>query len=651
MDLPTIIRDRPPTPGHSESPRASIGQWLVRFALPFALVLYLGLRGGGYDLVVRDQIGVLIWWSVLVIAVFGLAPQARFGTAGKAAVILLAGLAIWTGSSSLWSESAERSISELSRVLSYMGVFVLFSLLHGKGSSRMMVAAIGTAIVVIAAFALASRLHPSLQWGADTAVAIPGVRSRLSFPLGYWNGLAALVALGIPLMIWAACCSRNILLRSLAGAAIPLLSLTLFLTLSRGGAFAAIAGILVLFGLSPNRCRLLLTTLIVAFGSAVCIFAATGREDLMDGRAGSLATTQGWEMLAVLLVACAVTALLLGLLSSAGRRIRPAKFAITDRGRRLLLAALALSVVVSAIVFIASGRPADLWQEFKQPDTTSSSSSRFEVTSGNGRYQYWSAAVEAAQAKPLLGIGPGSFEFWWDREGTLAGSVGDAHSLYLETFAELGLPGLLIVVGLILTPIAVAARLAIADRSSERVGIYAAASAAMAVFAVSAAIDWVWELAVLPVCFILLAASATGDAGGSARPQMTRTGIRFGAAAAALLCAIAISIPLAATSLLAKSQDQVAAGDLPAAFESADQARLLEPYAATPYLQKALVQERIGDLDGAVANAYSATRREATNWRTWLVLGRLDAFTGDARGSIAAFGKVHMLNPHSYPAP
>ena len=36
------------------------------FGLPAMLVLYLGLKGGGYDTVVRSEVGIAVWWLVLL---------------------------------------------------------------------------------------------------------------------------------------------------------------------------------------------------------------------------------------------------------------------------------------------------------------------------------------------------------------------------------------------------------------------------------------------------------------------------------------------------------------------------------------------------------------------------------------------------------
>jgi hypothetical protein len=55
-------------------PRTGLGHRSARFdpqavaiwLLGFGLVVFLGLNGGGYDPVVRNQLGIAIWWGVLL---------------------------------------------------------------------------------------------------------------------------------------------------------------------------------------------------------------------------------------------------------------------------------------------------------------------------------------------------------------------------------------------------------------------------------------------------------------------------------------------------------------------------------------------------------------------------------------------------------
>src|SRR3954469_26081774 len=73
--------------------RARVGSW----ALPFVLVVYLGLKGGGYDAIVRDEVGVAIWWIVIIGAAVGLLPTAQLQRNGWVGLGLRAAFHFWTG--------------------------------------------------------------------------------------------------------------------------------------------------------------------------------------------------------------------------------------------------------------------------------------------------------------------------------------------------------------------------------------------------------------------------------------------------------------------------------------------------------------------------------------------------------------------------
>ena len=57
------------------------------------------------------------------------------------------------------------------------------------------------------------------------------------------------------------------------------------------------------------------------------------------------------------------------------------------------------------------------------------------------RYEYWRVALDTFADHPLVGTGSGGFRVEWLRERPEKDASGEAHSLYLETLAELGLAG------------------------------------------------------------------------------------------------------------------------------------------------------------------------------------------------------------------
>jgi Tfp pilus assembly protein PilF len=126
-----------------------------------------------------------------------------------------------------------------------------------------------------------------------------------------------------------------------------------------------------------------------------------------------------------------------------------------------------------------------------------------------------------------------------------------------------------------------------------------------------------------------------------------RLPLRVAGVLIALLAIAAIAVPLASTSLVRQSENDARAGDLPAALSAARSAQNAQPDAASPRLQEALVLESQGDLRAAAVAARGATERESTNWRTWLVLSRIEAELGDASAAVRDFRRARSLNPFS----
>jgi O-antigen ligase len=633
----------------AEAAMRTAGPWLAQAGLPFLLIAYLGLRGGGYDEIIRGEIGVAVWWFVLLGAAVGALPVARLGRSAWIAIGVLAGFTAWTALGISWSESAERSMAEVGRVAALLGVFVLALAVQGPGSLRRMVSGVAAAISLIAGVALLSRLHPSWFPELEAPVFLPESQARLHYPLAYWNGLGAFCAIGIPLLLGLATVARSAVARSVAVAAVPLVALTLFFTLSRGGAAALAIALVVLAALHPRRLALAAYGAVAAAGSIVLIAAANQRGDLTDGLVTGTAASQGDEMLAMTVMVCVGIGLVAMAVALADRHGVGPRPTFGRRPPARVIAAAAVAAVAVALVAGLPGQLSDAWEDFKDPAVPAAGSERFDSTGGSGRYQFWETALDANATDPLVGIGAGTYEFFWAREGSLPTFVRDAHSLYFETLAELGIVGLLLILAVVAVPFAAGIRRRRGLDPPERAWL-AAALAGCAAFAIAAGIDWAWELTVLPVTFLLLAAAVIGrsprdDTAASEPGGWFPARIVLPALAAAGIAAVAI--PMVGADSVRSSQANVRAQDLSAALGDARSAEDIEPYAATPALQQALVLELQGDLAGAIEAARAATEAEATNWRTWLTLSRLQAQAGDYDSAVAAYQEARELNPRS----
>ena len=119
------------------------------------------------------------------------------------------------------------------------------------------------------------------------------------------------------------------------------------------------------------------------------------------------------------------------------------------------------------------------------------------ASTGSNRYDYWAVAAGAFADQPLRGTGAGGFAVAWRRERTVAEGARDAHSLYVETAAELGLVGVLL--------LAAAFGGVVASARHVPAPALAGPAAALAAWALHAGLDWDWELPALTLVAVLLA--------------------------------------------------------------------------------------------------------------------------------------------------
>jgi len=451
-------------------------------------------------------------------------------------------------------------------------------------------------------------------------------------------------------MLQVAAAAKTVLVRALAAAAIPAMMLALFFTLSRGGIVAAAAAVLVFVALADDRAPKLLTLGLTGAGGAVLIALAAGHEELRHGLTNTdIAREQGNEVLLIALVLCAAIALVHAAVSKLlidGRRPR-----WTEPSREFSLLAFGALVVVVLVAFFAANGPDRVSSgidEFKDGGNAGTGAGRLNSFAGESRYVLWQSAIDENATAPLIGTGSGTFVYWWDRDAAGTEAVQDAHSVYLQTLGELGIVGLLLYAGFIALVLGAGTVLAIRAGPGLRSPL-AAALAGLVAFYLTAAVDWSWQMPVLPVAALMLAAllvSAVASAPDGER-AWGRWPVRIGIALAALVAVVAIAVPLASTSLIRDSEAAVRAGDLEGALADARSAENVEPSAATPRLQQALVLELQGNLPAAADAARAATERESTNWRTWLVLSRVEAQRGNVDAALAAYREARSMNPLS----
>jgi hypothetical protein len=630
---------------------------LSAWTLCGALLLYLGLDGGGYALATHSQVGIVVWWIVVVFSAWGLLPAGRLSRVGLAALTLLTAFVAWTALAVTWSISSGRSLQDLSLVVCYLGIFVLGVSIHRERSQavRHTAGAVGAAVVVIAALAVASRIWPNAFPAAQTTGQfLNGIRARLSWPLNYWNALAALMDFGLPLLLALATSARTLRAQAASAAAIPLVALCGALTLSRGGLIAGGVVVVVFFLLAPERLPKLATAVSTGLGSAVLIAGAFRRHDFQKDVINATEHHQAITLLIAIIVVCgAVGAVQVGI-GLAARHGTPHRLLRLSVARARWLSAAALVVLVAA--GIGAGVPTKLhhvWRDFKDPQTTISqnSISRFGTASGEGRYQYWQAAVHATKGHVLDGNGPGTYQLLWLPRAPFQSYVTNAHSLYVETLSEEGIVGVALLGAFFVLILGAGVRLVARTRYEERTRA-AGLVAALAGFIVFAAFDWIWQVAVLPAAFMLVAAALVGGTESRKSSAERLTGARALAArttavALGVASLAAIGFPLATSNALGQSQTAATDGNTAAAIADAQQAVQIEPSSGAAHLQLALTLELAKDYGSAVTQARVAVTDEPQNWSNWLTLSRLEAEAGHARDSVLAYNEARALNPRS----
>ena len=378
------------------------------------------------------------------------------------------------------------------------------------------------------------------------------------------------------------------------------------------------------------------------------------RPELVDGPLGSAAAkSQGSSAAVLIALGCLATgAVYFGGSLLAARLAGPRVERVTaSRGGK---AAVGVAVAVAVIAAIVIANPGQRFEDFKHDPASDSSGgasieSHLSSSGGSGRWQFWQAAAKEFETEPVRGGGAGSYEAWWAQHPKIdAYYIRDAHSLYLETLAELGVIGLLLVVGAIGSGL-VAGVLRLRSRQDRDRSIVAGLIGLFAAYAFAAGIDWMWELTVVSV----VAFAALGLLAGPAALVSADTSPRLGTpirAVVVVVCGfvlLAQSITFLAQTRIRDSQQAVARADSETALTDALAARAIQPWAWSPRLQLALVQEQQGSLAPAGTSIREAIDRDPTNWRLWLVAARIETKAGDPQAARRSLARANKLNPTS----
>src|ERR687884_1116713 len=117
---------------------------------------------------------------------------------------------------------------------------------------------------------------------------------------------------------------------------------------------------------------------------------------------------------------------------------------------------------------------------------------------GANRPHYWHVAWHEVELNPWLGSGAGTFERYWLLYRPVSSFARDAHSLYLETLAELGPVGFALLLMALGLPLLVL--------RGRRDPLLATAAAGYVAYLLHAGVDWDWELPAVTLCGLVCGA-------------------------------------------------------------------------------------------------------------------------------------------------
>jgi Flp pilus assembly protein TadD len=638
--------------------------------LVLAAFAALAFLSGGYVLQ-RTAPVLFVLAALAVVAVWRARGLERPARPYSIALLAFAAFVAWTGASILWSSGPDLSLYAFAVALLYLLVMVAVAVLPcGVGQLRLVAGGFALIVLVVCVYALLGKAAPDVVTHAH-------VFARLRAPVGYWNVLAVLAVMAVPVVLTAATGPSSVWwLRGLAASALVVLAFTFFFTFSRGG-YVALAGALIVYFVFASRRLPAAASLAVAAGvTTLALIQVRHLGTLFSPTTDdALRASQGHALAGVVAVALVAAFAAQGLLVLGERRWSPSP-------RQARLAGVAIVVAVCLVplllgVAYASRHGGTAWISAQyhaalSPGGPSNDVQRLTSLGTSGRVPWYRSAILGFIHHPVAGTGAGTFVStnYLYRSDTLV--VRHSHSQWLNVLSELGL------VGLVLFAVAVAGLVAAAfgrpllRRGDPHRGLLAACQAAVVAFVVHMSIDWDWDMTSVTIAFLLLAGVCAGyirdcerqDGGvtesnpGSGRVARRRqaararrkgaptTGMRVLATAVIAFAVVCWALPYLAERATREAQYQLSSGDPSAAEAAARRAVRLAPLSVDPLLALADAQAQSGRPEAAAATLQRAVRLQPDNYEPYYRMGELVLQDfHDPTAARAWFEKALTLNP------
>lgn len=605
------------------------GQRVAVFAAAVGVCLGALFFSGGFDdapIVWIGGLALLVAAVLAAAALLGGFASPRLDPAAAALLGGLFGLAVWAAASTAWSASPDRSWAYANRTLVYAAFALLGFLLSALVPRLGALAAAAAALLgLVLGWALLAKCVPALY--SDY-----GRVARLRAPVGYWNELALLGDVAVPLALWLA--APRVRRVSVRAAGVLLLfgaTVVLLLTYSRVGVVLACLAAAAWVALDLDRVESLAVLALgggagaTVFGIALALPGIT-----KDGQSRSVRAHDGW-VFALLLVGVGALAVVAAvtLARLEGRRpLAPVPRHRVERIAGVAALVLVLAGIATSVVF--SGR---IWSEFTNPVSSqiTSTQSRFKSLNSSNRWRWWGEEWRAFTAHPALGTGAGTFKLTDLRVRQSQLTTEEPHNTPLQFLGELGIVGLLLYVA---AAVGAAAAAVLARRraaGAERAAV-TALSLGLAAFFAHTVVDMDWNFVATCGPLLLVAGALAGR---SAAPAVrVAPGRHPLLAVGALLFAFAALYSLAAPWLAQRELATLSAA-------SAKRAHFWDPLSTQALTDWAALE---ADPLRAEALYRQAVSLEPQNSETWYELGQFYAYNGAWKLAYDAFSKAWTYN-------
>jgi O-antigen ligase len=536
---------------------------------------------------------------------------------------LLAAFTAWILLSAVWSVAPAESVLETQRSLVYVAAVSAALIISRSRYVWEFLGGVLAAISAIAVFSLATRVLPDRVGAYDSSDVY-----RLAQPIGYWNALALYTGIGALLALCFTARGRSPISRGACAALLLVLLPTLYFAYGRAAWIALALGLAAALAVDPRRLQLAAVLLAVGPAPAVGLLVASRQKGLTHSGASFGSAVHDGHRLALLLLALAgLNAAIAVAFALTERRVQPG-----PRTRRVFAVSLALVLAAALIsVFARYGGPVSLaekgYRAFKAPPSAGvvDLNRRLLSFSGNGREELWRLAWEDAKEYRLLGAGSGTYErYFLAHQPAGVSRVRDAHSLYIETLAELGPFGLALLLAALLLPLSLLAPARGHPLIPGAVGGYVA-------YLIHTGVDWDWELPAVTLAG-LFCGTAILLAGRSTRPSFSLApSVRWTAVVLIVVVCAGAAVGLAGNTALSRSDSARRQQDWVDAAEKAHLARSWMPWSPAPWEALGRAQLGAGRIRAARLSFRKAISFDQTDWELWYYLA--SASTGDARRS------------------